>query len=148
MHNLVFVSHWPGSLSKWESHFLTIFKDSTFSLSSKLCLWALADGEDREQWSHMFSSYKGHVYCLMNIWFLIMDVGQMPIIWILITMMYIEFSLAAWQVDVPESPCWVQNIESCLALRCYKENSTLCSFGELPFNWQICWAGELCLSKE
>lgn len=86
-------------------------------LHTRSPLWALADGELLKQWSQMFRSSKGHVSCLMDIWFLIMDLWQTPIIWILITMIYSELSLVALEVDIPESPCWVKDMESCLALR-------------------------------
>lgn len=119
IHTMYYLCHHDLGIFLSGNHISWLFlKITELSLSYELPLWALADGGYHEPWSQMFRSSKGHVYCLMNIWFLIMDLLQTPIIWILITVIYIEFSLAAFWDDVTESPWWVKDMESCLALRC------------------------------
>lgn len=108
------------------------------SLPTSAPLWALADAS-QASWGHRASeSCEGHTGCLMNIWLLIRDLEQTPALPVVITVICSWASLAALPNDVLESPRWVRNITVSVMAR-LKGNCTLCSPGELPLHWQICW---------
>lgn len=108
------------------------------SLPTSAPLWALADASQASRGHRASENCEGHAGCLMNIWLLIRHLWPTPVIPVVITVICSWSSLAASPDDVLESPWWVRNITVSVMAR-LKGNSTLCSPGELPLHWQICW---------